>query len=561
VTRKTSHAVVDRASATELLCARQGLVLEAVYENADADADRGTGSGEAGDGLPPGSGSLSISRSFGQAEGPLASYRRTVSVTPADAGRYLADQVVELRAGLPWWSWLVVLPLRASLGRLGPAGRLGPGDPATAKMPWWAPPQRLDRRSALVACTLAAIVAVQGFVAGVLPETLTYAASEMHAGTFGQGAVFAAVELSALPALAALVRADSRGRRSVVLWATGGAVLFNELGALAPSVLWLTATQVAAGTLVAAGGIAAIVVAVEEVPAGCRAWSVGVLGMAGGLGGGVPLALLPLAGLGAGGWRWLFALSFVCLPVVAISARQLPESRRWARAPAAEPGPAEPGPAEPPRGPEHPESSWRTGPHWLRSPAGRLALVCGGAFLFALFASPASQFQTQFLRHERHYSPLAISVLEQLAGTLGGLGVLVGGRLADTHGRRPVAIACVAAATVTTLASYLAHHWLMWASTTASQFFFYATAPALGVYGVELFATSTRARSAGLVAAAAAIGAVAGLLATGALDDTLGTLAPALGVLAVGPILLVVLLVVAYPESSGVALEELTASA
>ena len=56
-----------------------------------------------------------------------------------------------------------------------------------------------------------------------------------------------------------------------------------------------------AGALVAAAGIAAIVVAVEEVPRGCRAWAVGVLGMAAGFGGGVPLLLLPLAGTGPEG--------------------------------------------------------------------------------------------------------------------------------------------------------------------------------------------------------------------------------------------------------------------
>ena len=49
--------------------------------------------------------------------------------------------------------------------------------------------------------TLAALVAVQGFMAGLLPETLSYAGSEMRFGTFGQAVVFGAVELSALPAL------------------------------------------------------------------------------------------------------------------------------------------------------------------------------------------------------------------------------------------------------------------------------------------------------------------------------------------------------------------------
>jgi MFS family permease len=183
--------------------------------------------------------------------------------------------------------------------------------------------------------------------------------------------------------------------------------------------------------------------------------------------------------------------------------------------------------------------------------------VCTGAVLFALFATPGSLFQTEFLHQQRHYSALGISVLQQVAGTIGALGVLVGGRLADTHGRRPVAVVSVAGATAATLWSYLTHGWLMWSAATASQFFLAATAPVLAVYGAELFATKSRARSAGLVAASSSVGGVSGLLAVGALAGRFGTLGPALGVVAVGPILLVLLLVVAYPETAGAALEDL----
>jgi MFS family permease len=197
---------------------------------------------------------------------------------------------------------------------------------------------------------------------------------------------------------------------------------------------------------------------------------------------------------------------------------------------------------------------------WVGSASGRLVLVCAGAVLFALFAAPASQFQTEFLRQERHYDALGISVLQQAAGTIGVLGVLFGGRLADTHGRRPVAVACVLGATATTVWSYLAHGPLLWLAITASQFFLYATAPVIGVYGAELFATRSRARSAGLVAAASSVGGVTGLLAAGGLARHLGALGPALGVLAVGPLLLVLLLLSAYPETAGIELEDLAPS-
>ena len=100
--------------------------------------------------------------SFHQAEGPLASYRRTVEAQPLGAGQYKARQVVELKVGLPWWSWLLSLPLRFSLGRAEPE-RLKTGTVTEVRLPWWAPPQRLDRRQALVMATLAALVSVQGF--------------------------------------------------------------------------------------------------------------------------------------------------------------------------------------------------------------------------------------------------------------------------------------------------------------------------------------------------------------------------------------------------------------
>jgi MFS family permease len=529
VARNLTEAIVASGTAQALCAPRQLLVQE--------------GPGSTRGGQPEGA-TITV---FEQAEGPMALYRRTLELWPRPDGTVRARQEVELRVGLPWWSWLLSIPLHRSLGRLSPSlAHQGP-------MPWWAPPARLDRRVASVLANLAALVAVQGFVAGLLPETLTYAASQMHVSTLGQGVVFGAVGLSAVPALAALVAADHRGRRAVVIWATAGAVVLSEGAALSPSVGWLAASQVLVGALVTAAGIAATVAAVEEVPRRCRAWALGVLGLAAGFGAGLPLALLPLAGLGQGGWRWLYALSLACVPVVLRAGRQLPESRRWSadhhhREPLA-PARPEPEPRAPGPGPAK---------AWLATPGARLGLVCAGAALFALFATPATEFETQFLRHERHYSALTISLLEQLAGTIGAVGVLFGGRLADTRGRRPVAAACVAGATAGTMCFYLSHGVVLWAWATIGQFFLYASAPALGVYGAELFATATRARAAGLVAASAAVGGVAGVLATGAGAGHVGHLAPALAALCTGPVLLIVLLALAYPETAGVALEDLS---
>jgi MFS family permease len=187
----------------------------------------------------------------------------------------------------------------------------------------------------------------------------------------------------------------------------------------------------------------------------------------------------------------------------------------------------------------------------------RLLILGAGGLLLAIFTSPASQFQNEFLRTERHLSATRISLLEQLSGTIGGLGTLVGGRLADTWGRRPVAALGVGLGTVVTLAHYTSHGDLLWVWNTIGSVIAYGVGPALAVYGAELFPTSIRARAGGALTVLAAVGGVVGLLAAGGLSDHFGTIAPALAVLAVAPLAVVVLILVAYPETAGATLEEL----
>jgi MFS family permease len=184
-------------------------------------------------------------------------------------------------------------------------------------------------------------------------------------------------------------------------------------------------------------------------------------------------------------------------------------------------------------------------------------LLCAGGFLFALFATPSGQFQNEFLRTERHFSAARISVFSLTCGTIGGLGVLVGGRLADIRGRRAVAAVGVGLGIVTTLGSYFARGLLLWAWGIADSLLSYGVAPALAVYGPELFPTSLRGRSTGLIGVIYAAGGVIGLIAVGALSGAIGTIGPALAAVAFGPALLVVLIIRAYPETARRELEDI----
>jgi MFS family permease len=174
-----------------------------------------------------------------------------------------------------------------------------------------------------------------------------------------------------------------------------------------------------------------------------------------------------------------------------------------------------------------------------------------------LFATPSGQFQNEFLRTERHFSAARISVFSLVCGTIGGLGVLIGGRLADTRGRRAVAAVGVGLGIVTALGSYFARSWMLWVWGIADSLVSYGVAPALAVYGPELFPTTLRGRSTGLIGMIYAVGGVIGLVVVGALSGAIGTIGPALATLAFGPALLVVLIVRAYPETARQELEDL----
>jgi hypothetical protein len=188
---------------------------------------------------------------------------------------------------------------------------------------------------------------------------------------------------------------------------------------------------------------------------------------------------------------------------------------------------------------------------------GRLALLCAGGFLFSLFATPSGQFQNEYLRTERAFSATRIAGFSLVTGTIGGLGVLVGGRLADVRGRRLVAAIGTGGGIATTLALYFTRGWPLWAWGVADSILGYAVAPALGVYGPELFPTGRRSQASGVVAAAYAAGGVVGLITVGGLAQHFGTFAPAFAVLALGPALLVLLIVRAYPETARRPLEDL----
>ena len=272
------------------------------------------------------------------------------------------------------------------------------------------------------------------------------------------------------------------------------------------------------------------IVAVEELPAGSRAYAVGLLAMAAALGAGASVIALRLADIavwaGASSTSSRWPGSCCCRGI----ARRLPESRRFAAPHAEVP---------------------------LRGHGRRLLLLAAAGFLLNLFIAPDAQFNNRFLKHERHFSGGSIAVLSIASGTPGAIGIVAGGLLADRRGRRPVAVFALTVGTVLSVLFYFASGWPMWMWAVLGNIVTAAEVPALGVYGPELFPTSLRGRANGLVFLVALGGSVTGLVMVGALADGFGSIGPAMAIVGLGPLLLALLVATAFPETARRELEDL----
>lgn len=450
--------------------------------------------------------------------GPCTMYRRRVGVEPLGEGRHRVTQRVDFRLGLGPWSVL----FRGVMSRRF----AGPGGDA----PWWAPPQVLDVQGARSLASLAYLALISGYLGTLITQTITYAADEFDVGARTQSDTLAAVRIGVVLSMMVAVWADRRGRRKAMLACAAGGCVLSAAGALAPGMVVLGSTQTLARGLATALSLLIAVVVAEEMPAGSRAYGASLLTMAGGLGAGVVLWVLPVVDIDEKAWRILYVLPLLFLPVIRATARRLPESRRFVRR------------------------------HAAASFAGhgrRLFLLAATAGLTAVFASPASQLQNEFLRDEFSFSASRITMFTILTATPASIGIVVGGRLADTRGRRLVGGLGVAVGALLTAVEFVAPtELLVWVGSAVGAIAASVAVPALAVYGPELFPTSLRSKANVVITVVGVAGSVVGLMVAGRLADA-WSLGPAIAVLALAPIVAAVVLLPRFPESAQRELEEL----
>ena len=457
-------------------------------------------------------------------EGPFRVYQRTLRVRQNGPDQYHVTETTTYKLDVVPWGWLLHFPIRHAI-----ANR------TTHYRYWWAPPDRLGQRAATVLALLAGIQLVDGYLGTVLSQTITFAAEEFGHGNRAQGRVQSVVRAGVLIALGTAVIADKRGRRSLLISAGIVSCCFTVLGGLSPNLWVLGGSQLVARGLSTALGVLIVIVAVEEMPAQSRAWAASVLTLSAGLGSGIAVLLLRVIDFSEYGWRLIYFASFFGVIVIAPLGKRLPESQRFVA-------------AVPPKTANHALSKLRQS---------RLLLLAVSAFLLALYWAPASGFRNDFLKDERGFSGADISSFTLTTATPIGIGILIGGYLAEKHGRRRVGAFGVALGAILNSASYFFEGIPLWSLTLLGGITAALAVPAIAVYGPELFGTLNRGRSNGILVTVGVLGSALGLNFVGELSDRLSAVAPAIALLSIGPVIVACLVLLRFPETSGLELEEL----
>jgi len=484
---------------------------------------------------------------FVAAAGPVERYERRLTVTEA-GDQFAVTESIDFRLAVPIW--------RPAFNPL--VKRRLKHRPERAA--WWAPPDQIDPTSARVLAYLAIVAIIAGYLGSILSQTLSFAGEEFSVDSSGQAANAAIIRIGTPIAFGVMWLADRRGRRLLLLSTGVVGCLLAATTAISPGMWAYTSSQTLARGLSTALSLLVVVVAAEESPNHSRAFVVSILSLCGGLGSGMVVWAVPLAGTGIGGWRWIPALAMLGIIPLVIMWRHLPETRRFTSAqlrlevadpPAIDHKPIDRKPID--RKPIDRRVAPAAG---LASQRNRLLLLGGTAMLFALFAAPGSTLNTDYLREVHDFSADRVTIFKLVTSTPIGIGVVAAGWLADRRGRKIIGAIGITLGTLFTVVEYNTSGSVLWISAIIGTVVGGAVVPTLGVYGPELFGTLRRGRNNAIVTLAGVVGSVSGLLAASWLLDRTdyGNTFMFLGV---GPLIVAGLLLFVFPETAKKSLEDI----
>lgn len=388
----------------------------------------------------------------------------------------------------------------------------------------------LDRRIVLL---MSVAAYVQGFAQAQATNTLPFARLSLGLTAGEMSQILAITRFGSVLALLFSFYGDRRGRRGPFLTAFTILILANLGTAFVPNPTVYTALQGIVRMTATAVGVLALVYLAEELAPGIRAYGIAIYGAMASFGAGTALFALPIAEISRESWRSLFAATAIGVVFLPLLYSKLNESRAY---------------HDPTRkvhifsamGGRHFANFWV------------FALI---SLLAAAFSAVSLTFALERLVNELDMDTTRAVGVMLIGGTAGGFGFLLGGRLADTWGRRPTTMLGF----MMSLAGGLGLYWLdseplIIVAVAISSLGSFAAVPALGAHRNELFPTSIRATAVVWLNTVGVFGSISGLAIGRFAIDEIG-LTNTVTYLGAG-LLLATLLILLLPETRGQVLRD-----
>ncbi|HEY1988130.1 MAG TPA: MFS transporter [Acidimicrobiales bacterium] len=394
----------------------------------------------------------------------------------------------------------------------GPGPEPGPAPPSQFLLRGWNDPAVLG--VALVAVAVGfgqfGLTATLGNVARHFGHLVNGTSITDQAGLSGTqlGLGLAVIRLASLGGLPLAGLADRVGRRRVLLVACGLGLAATAASVAAPGYWWFVLVFALGRPFLSAASALAQVQAAELTSSAQRASAVALVAAGYAVGAGVTAVVYGLAG-NTLGYRGILLLAVVPLVALPFAARWVTEPDRFVRVAAI-------------RQQRRPVLGAVARPY-----RARLALVAALAFSLGVITGPANTFVFLYAQNVAGFSGITRSAMVVGAGILGLGGLLAGRWLADRVGRRPTAMAAMILIGAFGILTYSGNHAALVVGYVLGIGAGGIIAPCAGAFVNELFPTSVRASVAGWSVAGSVLGAVAGLLAFGAIADIAGHFAPA----------------------------------
>lgn len=451
-------------------------------------------------------------------------------------------------ARVPYFGWVFNIPLRAATKSFlryraqtlaaEATGRPAPPEP---KRPPWAPPDIWSADQVRTVATVAFLLAIAAFGASLLSQTSDYVAKTFHASNAQLGVLLAVTRIGNLIVLVGGVLADRVGRRRLLLASVVTVVVAATVSGIAPALVTFGTAQIVVNGASNLAFLVGFIAAVEEAPETSRAYTLAIVTVASGIGYALVAILLPFADLRHDAWRGLYLIGGLALLLMPSISRNLVETKRYEALVARD------------------AKRGRIGEVVDKTYGGRFAVLAVTGYLLAFHFAPAAQLTNRYLNDERHFSGFGILLLRAATqSVLGIVAIYVGGRLAESIGRRPIASWGLIGSSVFIAMFFTTSGPALWITLALASTAGSLATPSLSSFGNELFPTEIRGTAGAGLTVIGVMGSASGLLTVGYLSDPLGSLGSAIAVTAVAPLIVAVFLVRYLPEARGKLLDDVS---